>query len=56
MAEVLQFVQDKNGMQYAVSKINQFRKKAEDILSQFPESEYQSSLKKLIAYTVERQA
>ncbi len=56
VAEVLQFVQDKNGMQYAVSKMNEFRKKAEDILAQFPESEYQSSLKKLIAYTVERQA
>jgi len=51
---VVEFVQKNGGLEYTERKMLEFKSKALEVLSQYPESEYRSSLEKLTEYIVER--
>ena len=52
--EVINFVQEYGGMEYAELKMNQYRDKALAILDSYPESEIKESLKEFVLYTTSR--
>ena len=52
--EVIAFVKENGGIEYAITKMNDYKNKALAILKDFPESEYKSSLLEMINYVVER--
>lgn len=52
--ELIQLVTDKGGIEYATSKMNEFRQKAIDGLLEFPESEARTSLIELMNYITTR--
>ncbi|RVU24744.1 polyprenyl synthetase family protein [Sandaracinomonas limnophila] len=52
--EVIDFVKSTGGLQYATEKMHQIANEAREILSNFPPSEYRTSLNDLITYTIER--
>jgi octaprenyl-diphosphate synthase len=51
---VLQKVVETGGIDYAVSKMEQYRDEALEILFQFPESEVRSGLEELVRFTTDR--
>ena len=51
---VLDKVVEAGGIQYAVSKMEQYRNEALEILFQFPESEVRKSLEELVRFTTDR--
>jgi octaprenyl-diphosphate synthase len=52
--EVIRFVSEYGGMEYAELKMNQYRDKALAILDFYPESEVKESLKEFVQYTTSR--
>ncbi len=52
--EVISFVKNSGGIEYATSVMEKYHQKAKDILSSFPESTYRTSLKDLVQFTIER--
>jgi len=52
--EVIRFVKDKGGLDYAREKMNEFKQEALNILHSFPESDARRSLEKLVFYITER--
>jgi octaprenyl-diphosphate synthase len=54
IAEVVNFVSEYGGLEYAMIMMNQYRDKALAILDVYPESEVKNSLKEFIYYTTER--
>jgi octaprenyl-diphosphate synthase len=52
--EVIQFVKDKNGLQYAEQKMLQFQEEALQILQNFPQSEFRDALSLMVNYVIER--
>jgi len=52
--EVISFVADYGGMEYAELKMNQYRDKALAILDSYPESDVKDSLKEFVLYTSSR--
>jgi octaprenyl-diphosphate synthase len=52
--EVIAFVKENAGIEYAITKMNDYKNKALAILKDFPESEYKKSLETMIDYVVER--
>lgn len=52
--EIIQFVKDSGGLEYTKNKMHDYKNKALEILSNFPDSEYKSSLLQMIDYVVER--
>ena len=52
--EVIAFVKQRGGIEYAIGKMHDYKNKALTILSDYQESEYKSSLVKMIDYVVER--
>ncbi|MDB9960909.1 polyprenyl synthetase family protein [Oceanihabitans sp.] len=52
--EVINFVKEKGGLDYAVSKMKQFQKEALLILQNYPESQYRNSLELMVNYVIER--
>ncbi len=52
--EVIKFVVENGGMDYAANKMNQYRDKAFAILDSYPDSDVKDSLKKFISYTTSR--
>lgn len=54
ISEVISFVSEYGGMEYAETKMNQFRDKALAILDSYPDSEIRSSLKEFVYYTTAR--
>jgi octaprenyl-diphosphate synthase len=52
--EVISFVSDYGGMEYAELKMNQYRDKALAILDSYPESDVKDSLKDFVHYTTSR--
>ncbi len=52
--EVIRFVKEKGGLDYAREKMNEFKEEALNILHTFPESEARKSLEKLVFYITER--
>jgi octaprenyl-diphosphate synthase len=54
ISEVINFVAEQGGMQYAELCMNQYRDKALAILDSYPESEVKDSLKEFVFYTTSR--
>jgi octaprenyl-diphosphate synthase len=52
--EVINFVKEKGGLDYAVSKMKQFQKEALLKLQNYPESQYRNSLELMVNYVIER--
>jgi octaprenyl-diphosphate synthase len=52
--EVIAYVKQSGGIQYAVEKMNQYHLQAMAILQSFPESTYRNSLKDLVQFTIDR--
>lgn len=52
--EIIHFVKEKGGLDYARQKMESYRVEALKILETFPDSTYRSSLKTMINYVVER--
>lgn len=52
--EVIAFVKDKGGLDYAVGKMKQFQLEALQLLSNYPESEFKSALILMVNYVIER--
>jgi octaprenyl-diphosphate synthase len=53
--EVMEFVKNSGGMEYAATKMNEYKQEALHILHTFPESPYRKSLEDLVEFTTERQ-
>jgi octaprenyl-diphosphate synthase len=54
VAEVISFVSENGGMEYAAVRMNQYRDKALAILDTYPESEVKNSLREFVYFTVTR--
>ncbi|KEQ30008.1 polyprenyl synthetase [Pedobacter antarcticus 4BY] len=52
--EIIDFVNEKEGVRYASEKMAQYQQEAFDILYTFPESEARTGLEQLVRYTTER--
>lgn len=52
--EVVQFVKDMGGIDFAILKMQEYKSAALDILNTFPESPSRNSLRDLVEYTVSR--
>ena len=52
--EVISFVKNSGGIEYATSVMEKYHQKAKDILASFPESAYRTSLEDLVQFTIER--
>ncbi|WP_461532059.1 polyprenyl synthetase family protein [Sinomicrobium sp.] len=52
--QVISFVKDNGGLQYAEQKMKEFQKEALDILNTYPDSEYRDSLQLMVNYVIDR--
>ena len=52
--EVITFVKNKGGLDYAVTKMKEFQSEALQILESYPESIYKNSLKLMVNYVIDR--
>ena len=52
--EVIAFVKQNNGLEYAVSKMKSFQNEALQLLNTYPESEYKSALRLMVNYVIDR--
>jgi len=52
--EVIGFVKDNGGLEYAITKMKAFQAEALQILQNYPESEYKNSLELMVNYVIER--
>ena len=52
--EVITFVKENNGLDYAVQKMLQFKEEALRLLDAYPESDYKNSLRLMVNYVVDR--
>ncbi|WMI69591.1 polyprenyl synthetase family protein [Mangrovimonas sp. YM274] len=52
--EVITFVKDNGGLDYAIAKMKEFQKEALTLLETYPESEFKSSLKLMVNYVIDR--
>jgi octaprenyl-diphosphate synthase len=52
--EVIDFVKSTGGIAYATQRMQEFAQEAREILLQFPDSAYRTSLGNLLNYTIER--
>lgn len=53
--EVISFVKNNGGIEYAIEKMKEYQKLALDILSEYPDSEYKKSLITMVNYVIERE-
>lgn len=53
--KVIDFVKNSGGLDYATSKMHQFQDEALQILAQYSESDYKSSLKLMVDYVINRE-
>ena len=53
--QVIQFVKDKGGLDYAISKMKNFQREALNILDQYPESSYKAALVLMVNYVIDRE-
>ena len=54
VAEVIAFVKQQGGLEYAVAKMKEFQNRALLLLDRYPESEFKSSLVMMVNYVIER--
>jgi len=52
--EVIAYVKQSGGIEYAVEKMNNFHREALMILESFPDSPYRKSLRDLVQFTIDR--
>jgi octaprenyl-diphosphate synthase len=52
--EVVTFVKDNGGLDYAISKMKQFQDEASQILITYPDSQYKNSLELMVNYVIDR--
>ncbi|MGY5846566.1 polyprenyl synthetase family protein [Salegentibacter sp. HM20] len=52
--EVIEFVKNKGGLDYAIAKMEEFQKEALKLLETFPDSPYKDSLVLMVNYVIER--
>ena len=52
--EVIAFVKEKGGLEYAVQKMMEYKTEALGLLEKYPESEYKSALQLMVNYVVDR--
>ncbi len=52
--EVISFVKDNGGLDYANECMNKYQAKAFAMLGDYPESQFKNSLKQLVSFTIER--
>jgi octaprenyl-diphosphate synthase len=52
--EVIAFVKEKGGIEYTISKMQEYQKKALQILEDYPNSPYKDSLLTMVNYVIER--
>ncbi|NNC49845.1 MAG: polyprenyl synthetase family protein [Flaviramulus sp.] len=52
--DVIAFVKDNGGLDYAISKMNQFQEEALLLLKKYPESKYKNSLELMVNYVIDR--
>lgn len=52
--EVIAFVKQSGGLEYAVTKMKSFREEALEILKQYPKSPYKDSLELMVNYVIDR--
>ncbi len=52
--EVIDFVKASGGIQYATEVMENYHSKANDLLAQLPDTEYRTSLKQLVQFTIDR--
>lgn len=52
--EVIDFVKANGGIEYAESVMHDYYEKSQEILNQFPDSDYKTSLGQLVRFTIER--
>ena len=52
--EVIRFVKENGGLEYASEKMHEFKQKAIETLDSFPDTPARKSLKDLVEYTVAR--
>src|SRR5699024_7592865 len=53
--EVIQFVKDAGGLEYAQEKMKKYQKQAFEILKPYPDSEYKKSLELMMNYVIDRE-
>ncbi len=54
VAKVIELVQAKGGIDYAVSRMNEHRDRALELLSEFPENQAKQSLTDLVSFVIDR--
>ena len=54
VAEVIAFVKNSGGIDYATKAMNTYVAEAQTLLDSFPDSPYRRSLHQLVQYTIER--
>ncbi len=52
--EVITFVKDNGGLEYAISKMKRFQEEALELLKAYPNSEYKNSLELMVNYVIDR--
>ena len=52
--EVIDFVKHSGGIEYAISIMEKYHQKANDLLAELPDSTYKSSLSDLVQFTIQR--
>jgi len=52
--EVIAFVKDQGGLDYATSKMRQFRDEAMNLLINYPDSEFKTALNTMVDYVIDR--
>ena len=52
--EVIQFVKDNGGLDYALAKMKEFQQEALALLNTYPDSEYKTSLELMVNYVINR--
>jgi octaprenyl-diphosphate synthase len=52
--EVIAYVKEAGGLEYAVSKMKLFQQEAMQLLSSYPDSDYKSALELMIGYVIDR--
>lgn len=53
--QVIEFVKDNGGLEYAIEKMRLYQKEALEMLEEYPNSEYKSSLRTMVDYVIERE-
>ena len=53
--EVIEFVKQSGGIEYATQAMHQYYEEARQILCALPDSDYKQSLSRLVSYTIERE-